>query len=115
MRTAHDILAASTAAILLAATPAGPAFAASASAGPVHKLTKKTAAAAALKDAKAAATITGGDKVVISNCHTYGRASFKCSVALVPASSASRCGWTDTISLVKGKPNVRYSAAVCSG
>jgi hypothetical protein len=113
MRIPHDILAASTAAALVAAIGVAPAFAASAK--PVHKLTKTSAATAARKDAEAAATITGGDKVVISDCRTYGRASFKCAVQLVPESSSSRCHWTDTISLVGGKPNVKYSSVVCSG
>ncbi|HEY5198671.1 MAG TPA: hypothetical protein VIJ51_16745 [Solirubrobacteraceae bacterium] len=116
MRTSNHILAitaASTAAVLLAATSL-PA-AAGATAAPIHKLTKTIAQAAALKDAKAAATISGGDKVIISNCRTYGKADFKCSVQLIPESSASRCHWTDTINLVKGKPNVRYSGVVCSG
>jgi hypothetical protein len=113
MRIPHDILAASTVAVLVAVVGVGPAFAASAV--PLHKLTKTSAATAARKDAEAAATISGGDKVVISNCRAYGRTAFKCAVQLVPDSSSSRCHWTDTIRLVNGKPDVRYSSVVCSG
>ncbi|HWH11438.1 MAG TPA: hypothetical protein VG165_09945 [Solirubrobacteraceae bacterium] len=114
MRIRHDILAAGSAAAVLLAAGGVPA-AVGATTAPIHKLTKKTAAAAALKDAKAAATISGGDKVVISNCRAYGKSAFKCAVQLIPESSASRCHWTDTITLVKGRPNVRYSSVACSG
>jgi hypothetical protein len=112
MPSAQKILAAaSTAAILLVASvPA----AVGASVAPL-KLTKATAAAAALKDAKAGATISGGDKVIVSNCRPYGRSAFKCSIQLTPQSSASRCHWTDTVKLVKGKFDVQYSRIVCSG
>lgn len=116
MRNTHDIrvlAAASTAATLLAV--AGAPAALGASTPPVAKLTKTSAAAAARKDTLAAAAIYGGDKVVISGCRTYGKSAYKCSVLLVPQSSASRCRWTDTIRLVKGKLNVTPSAAGCSG
>jgi hypothetical protein len=116
MRTAHHIraiTATSTAAVLLAATAVPPAL--GASAAPIHKLTKTIAAAAARKDAQAGATISGGDKVVVSGCRAYGKSAFKCAVELIPVSSASRCHWTDTIRLVKGKPDVRPSGASCSG
>jgi cytochrome c5 len=113
MRTTHDILAAAAAAAIVLVASAPIAF--GAAAAPIHKLTKTTAAAAAKKDAQAAATISGGDKVYVSNCRTYGKASFKCAIKLVPETSTSICRWTDTISLVKGKPNVKYSSVVCSG
>jgi cytochrome c5 len=116
MRTTHDILAAvSTAAILLVA---GVTTALAATATPttkLTKLTKTTAAAAAKEDAQAAATISGGDKVVVSNCRTYGKTAFKCAIELIPETSTSTCRWTDTIRLVKGKPDVKYSPVVCSG
>ncbi len=112
MPSAHNILAAASTAsvLLLAGSPA----AVGASAAP-PKLTKLTAAAAALKDAKAGATISGGDKVLVSKCLPYGRSTFKCSIVLAPQSSATRCHWTDTIRLIKGKFDVQYSRIVCSG
>jgi len=133
MRTAHEIIAAtSAAAVLLAAGGAVPALGAPAAPAPTHKpatktktkaktkakttkLTKTAAAADARADAEAGATISGGDKVVITDCRTYGRSAFKCDVQLLPAASASRCTWTDTIRLVAGKPAIRYSDVACSG
>jgi hypothetical protein len=112
MRIRNDILAASAAAVLLGASTVSPA--AGASATPIHKLTKTNASAAALKDATAAATISGGDKVTVTDCRKYGKTRFKCAVTVIPENSASRCHWTDTISLVKGKPSVKYSAASCT-
>jgi hypothetical protein len=112
MRTTHHILAAaSTAAVLFVA---GIPAAFGASAAPIAKLTKTTAAAAAKKDAQAAATISGGDKFVVSNCRAYGKTAFKCAIELIPQTSTSICRWTDTIRLVKGKPVIKYSSAVCS-
>jgi hypothetical protein len=123
------LAAASTALVLLAATSLPPAIAASTSTpkatktpapkttktpATIHKLTKAIASSAALKDAEAAASINGGDKVVVSDCRTYGKASYKCAIQLIPVSSSSRCKWTDTISLVKGQPSIKYSASVCS-
>jgi hypothetical protein len=110
--THHTLAAASTAAILLVAG-SPPAF--GAAAAPIAKLTKTTAAAAAKKDAQAAATISAGDKVVVSNCRTYGKTAFKCAIKLIPETSTSICRWTDTIRLVKGKADVKYSSVVCSG
>jgi hypothetical protein len=132
MRTAHEIIAVvSAAAALLAASVAAPALGAMSPTSKQTKtktkttkpkpkpkpakLTKTTAAADARADAVAGATISSGDKVVISDCRAYGRSDFKCAVQLIPAASASRCTWTDTISLVKGKPNVTYSDVACSG
>jgi len=114
MPSAHNILAtaATTAALLLAASVPS---AVGASARPATKLTKATVAAAALRDARAAATISGGDKVIVSNCRPYGRSAFKCAIQLVPQTSGSRCRWTDTITLVKAKPSITYSRVVCSG
>ena len=112
MPSAHNIPAAvSTAAVLLLASV--PASVGASTAPP--KLTKLTVAAAALKDAKAGATISGGDKVVVSTCQPYGRSAFKCSIQLAPQSSATRCHWTDTIRVIKGKFDVQYSRIVCSG
>jgi hypothetical protein len=113
MRTIHqNLAAASTVALLLVATGVPPAL--GATAAPIKKLTKTTAEAAARADAEAGATISGGDKVIVSDCRRYGRAAYKCAIELIPEGSASRCRWTDTISLVKGKADVKYSAVSCS-
>jgi len=113
MPSLQNIFAGGSTLAVVLVTSAAPAI--GAAAAPIRKLTKTTAAAAARKDAQAATTISGGDRVIVSNCRPYGRSAYKCAVQLVPQASMSRCHWTDTITLVKGKPDVRYSRIVCSG
>jgi type II secretory pathway pseudopilin PulG len=112
MRTTNDILAAASIAGILLVASVPTAFGATAK--PITKLTKTAAAAAAKKDAQAAAMISGGDKVVVSNCRTYGKTAFKCAIELIPETSTSICRWTDTIRPVQGKLVIKYSSAVCS-
>ncbi len=99
-----------TAAVLLAQSLALPALAASAT-----RLTAASAAAVAKSDAMAAAAIYGGDTAKITGCHAVRGGSYTCQVLLIPVHSSSRCRWTDTIRLVKGKPTVvKYTAAHCT-
>jgi hypothetical protein len=96
--------------VVLAPSLAAPGLAASA-----VRLTKTTAAALAKRDALAAASLGGGDSVRITNCHAVRGGAYTCQVELIPAHSSSRCRWTDTIRLVKGKPTVvKYTSAHCS-
>ena len=112
MTSSHNILAAASTAAALLVASAPPAVGAS----PAKlKLTKATAAAAALKDARAGAVISSGDKVTVSNCRAFGRSAFKCAILLAPEASPSRCRWTGTITLVKGRFDVQYSKILCSG
>ncbi|MGI8803308.1 MAG: hypothetical protein ACR2KV_14275 [Solirubrobacteraceae bacterium] len=78
------------------------------------RLTKASVTALAKKDATAAAVISSGDKVVVTGCHAISRTTFRCQIEIIPAQSQSRCRWTDTIRLVKGKPVITYSHARCS-
>ncbi|HEU0318111.1 MAG TPA: hypothetical protein VFR49_12320 [Solirubrobacteraceae bacterium] len=99
-----------TAAIVLAQSLALPALSASAT-----RLTAASAAAVAKSDAMAAAAIYGGDTAKISGCHAVRGGAYTCQVELIPVRSNSRCRWTDTIRLVKGKPTVvKYTAAHCT-
>jgi hypothetical protein len=99
-----------TAATVLTAALATPAVSVSAA-----HLTKATAAAAAKRDAQAAAVISGGDVVKVTGCHPIRGGAYTCQVELIPVKSSSRCRWTSTIRLVKGKPAVvGYSRAHCT-
>jgi hypothetical protein len=109
--TKHRALAAlaSTVAVLVPSLVA-PGLAASA-----VRLTKTSAAKIARSDALAAASLGGGDAVKITNCHAVRGGAYTCQVELIPVHSSSRCRWTDTIRLVKGKPKVvKYTSAHCS-
>jgi hypothetical protein len=109
--TKHQALAGvATAAIVLAQSLALPALSVSAT-----RLTAASAAAVAKSDAIAAAAIYGGDTAKITGCHAIRGGAYTCQVELIPVHSNSRCRWTDTIRLVKGKPKVvKYTSAHCT-
>jgi hypothetical protein len=72
-------------------------------------LTKATAGALAVKDAQAAVVISAGDKVQASGCHAVGHGAFRCQMLLIPVKSSSRCRFSETVSLVHGRPVFAYS------
>ena len=109
MTTKHKALTGlATTALLLGSGSVPPAFSAA-------HLTRATAAAAAKRDALAAAAITGGDTAKINGCKAIRGGAYTCQVELIPVRSSSRCFWTATVRIVKGKPAVvGYSRAHCS-
>ncbi|MEA2297223.1 MAG: hypothetical protein QOF77_159 [Solirubrobacteraceae bacterium] len=78
------------------------------------RLTKTSAAAIAGREARAGAIISSGDKIKVSNCRSAGHGAFKCQIELIPVKSTSRCRWTETVRLVRGKPTVAFSRVSCS-
>jgi hypothetical protein len=109
MTTRHKALTGLlTTALLLGPGLVPPAFSAA-------RLTKATAAAAAKRDAVAAAAIYGGDTARVTGCKAIRGGAYTCHVELIPVHSSSRCFWTATVRLVKGKPAVvGYSRAHCT-
>jgi hypothetical protein len=109
MAPRNKTLATLATAALLTGALGAPPMAASAT-----RLTRAAAEAAARRDAAAATVLYGGDKVK-ATCRATGRNVFRCQILLTPVHSGSRCRWTDTVRLVRGRPQVgSYSHASCS-
>jgi hypothetical protein len=110
MTTKNKALAGlASASILLAQALATPSLGLSA-----PRLTKASAEALARRDALAGFGINGGDKVQ-ATCHAIRGGAYSCQMLLIPVKSSSRCRWTETIRIVKGKPDIKYARVACKG